>query len=196
MVLAYATDLATGQSRDFCVAVLRPGDAPRRNHGPRRRPAPPSLSPRPCCAISDAMLIPICFSAAFGDEIALRQDPCSHRHGQPLGHRGHLRSRFSHAPSLRTHRPPKWPTRSKRVLPKLYRSVFPILAGHCEGGTKDRRNGLVFSDEIRKKSRSALRALGRNMGCRAGLKGDAVMLPVRMVTLAQDAVCLERGPWP
>jgi hypothetical protein len=70
--LAYATDLATGHSRDFalrsCVLAMRLAERAKQDDQTRRAVYHQALP--------DTHLL----SAAWGDEIALRRDP-SHRHG-------------------------------------------------------------------------------------------------------------------
>jgi HD-GYP domain-containing protein (c-di-GMP phosphodiesterase class II) len=64
----------------------------------------------------------------------------------------------------------------------------PILAGHCEVAQRiAERIGL--SEEIRK-NLGQLYERWDGRGLPRGLAGDAVALPVRMVTLAQDAIAL------
>lgn len=67
----------------------------------------------------------------------------------------------------------------------------PILAGHCEVAQRiAERIGL--SEEIRK-NLGQLYEHWDGHGLPRGLKGDAVMLPVRIVTLAQDVIVLNEA---
>ena len=73
MVLAYASDLATGQSRDFalrgCILAMRLANAARLDLAERRNVYHQALLRYVGCNADTHLL-----AAAFGDEIALRQD--------------------------------------------------------------------------------------------------------------------------
>src|SRR3954469_9391589 len=73
MLLAYATDLATGQSRDFalrgCVVAMRLAEAAGFDIEGRRSVYHQALLRYAGCNADTHLL-----AAAFGDEIAMRQD--------------------------------------------------------------------------------------------------------------------------
>ena len=114
MALAYATDLATGHSRDFalrsCVLAMRLAEVA----GLDERYAPQRLS-----SGAAALHRLQCRHASAGGGLGRRDraapELASHRHGQPGGIRRDLRPRH-HAQVRRTRRPRNWPRRSKRGL--------------------------------------------------------------------------------
>ena len=73
MALAYATDLATGQSRDFalrsCVLAMRLAEAAGLDAQDRRNAYHQSLLRYIGCNADTHLMV-----SAFGDEIAMRQD--------------------------------------------------------------------------------------------------------------------------
>lgn len=188
MVLAYATDLATGQSRDFalrsCVLAMRLADIMGLDVGMRRQVYHQALLRYIGCNADTHLL-----SAAFGDEIALRQDLAridmgSHSDIVDTFVRAFTRL-FADAP------PAEMADAIQKGLAEALQVSVPILAGHCEVAQRlAERIGL--SDEIRK-NLGQLYERWDGHGLPRGLKGEAVILPVRMVTLSQDAVVLNEA---
>ena len=185
MALAYATDLATGQSRDFalrsCVLAMRLADVAGLDDQLRRQVYHQALLRYIGCNADTHLL-----ASAFGDEIALRQDLAridmgSHSEIVETFVRAFTRL-FADAP------PAELADAIQKGLADALQVSVPILAGHCEVAQRiAERIGLP--DEIRK-NLSQLYERWDGHGLPNGLKGDAVTLPVRMVTLAQDAVVL------
>jgi HD-GYP domain-containing protein (c-di-GMP phosphodiesterase class II) len=185
MALAYATDLATGQSRDFalrsCVLAMRLAEVAGLDIGMRRQVYHQALLRYIGCNADTHLL-----SAHFGDEIALRQDLAR----IDMGNKSEIVATFVRA--LTRHfdgAPPAELAEAvqKGVAEALQVSV-PILSGHCEVAQRiAERIGLP--DEIRK-NLSQIYERWDGKGLPRGLKGDAVTLPVRMVTLAQNAIAL------
>ena len=185
MALAYATDLATGQSRDFalrsCVLAMRLAEVMGLDVDMRRQVYHQALLRYIGCNADTHLL-----SAAFGDEIALRQDLAridmgSHSDIVDTFVRAFTRL-FADAP------PAEMADAIQKGLADALQVSVPILAGHCEVAQRiAQRIGLP--EEVRK-NLSQLYERWDGHGLPRGLKGDAVTLPVRMVTLAQDAVVL------
>jgi HD-GYP domain-containing protein (c-di-GMP phosphodiesterase class II) len=185
MALAYATDLATGQSRDFalrsCVLAMRLAEVAGLDVDMRRQVYHQALLRYIGCN-ADTFLL----SAHFGDEIALRQDLAR----IDMGNKSEIVETFVRA--LTRHFAGSPPAElaeavQKGVAEALQVSV-PILSGHCEVAQRiAERIGLP--EEIRK-NLSQIYERWDGKGLPRGLKGDAVTLPVRMVTLAQNAIAL------
>jgi HD-GYP domain-containing protein (c-di-GMP phosphodiesterase class II) len=125
-------------------------------------------------------------SAAFGDEIALRRDLV----GLDMGDRAELGKVFAQA--FKRHYFDLAPAALERAIEEGLSQVVavsrPVLTAHCEVAQRiGQRLGL--SEDIR-------RNLGQiyerwdGKGLPRGLKGDAVLPAVRLVTLAQDAIAL------
>src|SRR6266702_428390 len=130
MALAYATDLATGHSRDF----------------------------------------------------ALRSCVLAMRLAEVAGLDDHTRRTISDAP------PAELAKAVERGLAEAMQVSVPILSGHCEVAQRiAERIGL--SDEICE-NLGQLYERWDGKGLPRGLSGNAVKLPVRLVTLAQDAIAL------
>jgi len=170
MTLAYATDLATGHSRDFalrsCVLAMRLAEAMDLDVDIRRNVYHQALLRYIGCNADTHLL-----ASAFGDEIALRRD----LQRIDIGNKSELAETivraitraFADAP------PAELAEAVKKGLAEAMQVSVPILSGHCEVAQRiAERIGL--SDEIRE-----------NLG-----QGNAVKLPVRLVTLAQDAIAL------
>jgi HD-GYP domain-containing protein (c-di-GMP phosphodiesterase class II) len=185
MVLAYASDLATGHSRDFalrsCVLAMRIADLAGLSEQDRRNAFHQSLLRYVGCNADTHLL-----SAAFGDEIALRRDLI----GLDMGDRAELGKAFVKA--FKRHYFDLAPAALERAIEEGLSQVVavsrPILTAHCEVAQRiGQRLGL--SEDIR-------RNLGQiyerwdGKGLPRGLKGDAVLPAVRLVTLAQDAIAL------
>ena len=128
-------------------------------------------------------------ASAFGDEIALRQDLAR----IDIGNQSEIVETFVRAfTRLFADAPPAELAEAvQKSLAEALQVSVPILAGHCEVAQRiAERIGL--SEEIRKNLGQLYeRWDGHGLPC--GLKGDAVTLPVRMVTLAQDAIILSEA---
>jgi HD-GYP domain-containing protein (c-di-GMP phosphodiesterase class II) len=185
MALAYATDLATGQSRDFalrsCELAMRLAEVMDLDVHERRNVYHQALLRYIGCNADTHLL-----ASAFGDEIALRQDLAridmgSHSEIVETFVRAFTRL-FADAP------PAELAEAVQKGLADALQVSVPILAGHCEVAQRiAERIGL--SEEIRE-NLGQLYERWDGHGLPRGLKGDAVTLPVRMVTLAQDAIAL------
>jgi HD-GYP domain-containing protein (c-di-GMP phosphodiesterase class II) len=185
MVLAYASDLATGHSSDFslrsCALAMRVADLARFSEQDRRNAYHLSLLRYVGCNADTHLL-----SASFGDEIALRRDLV----GLDLGDRAELGKVFVQA--FKRHYFDLDPAALERAIEEgLLQAVAtsrPVLTAHCEVAKR-------IGERL-----SLPREIGRNMGqiyerwdgkgLPRGLKGDAVTPAVRLVTLAQDAIAL------
>jgi HD-GYP domain-containing protein (c-di-GMP phosphodiesterase class II) len=185
MALAYATDLATGASRDFalrgCVLAMRLAEAAGLDEHERGNVYHQALLRYVGCNADTHLL-----AAAFGDEIALRKDLAR----IDLGNTTQLVETFVSAFNrLFAGLPPNELAEAveRGVSHALHTSV-PILAGHCEVAKRiGQRVGLP--DEVCE-NLSQLYERWDGHGLPHHLKGDAVALAVRLVTLAQDAVVL------
>ncbi|MCW3783314.1 HD domain-containing phosphohydrolase [Defluviimonas salinarum] len=185
MVLAYASDLATGQSRDFalrsCVLGMRLAELAGFDAELRRNVYHQALLRYVGCNADTHLL-----SAAFGDEIALRRDLA----GRDLGDGAQVGQVFVNAfQRLFAHLEPEAQKRAIEAgLASAMQVSVPILNAHCEVAQRiGERLGL--SEELR-------RNLGQiyerwdGHGLPRGLSGEEVMPAVRLITLAQDAIAL------
>lgn len=185
MVLAYASDLATGHSRDFalrsCVLAMRIADLAGLPQQVRRDAYHQSMLRYVGCNADTHVL-----SEVFGDEIALRRDLV----GLDMGDRAELGKVFVQA--FKRHYFDLAPAALEQAIQEgLSQAVAvsrPVLTAHCEVAQRlGERLGL--SEEIR-------RNLGQiyerwdGKGLPRGLQGDAVLPAVRLITLAQDAIAL------
>lgn len=185
MTLAYATDLATGHSRDFalrsCVLAMRLAEVAGLDVNTRRTVYHQALLRYIGCNADTHLL-----ASAFGDEIAFRRD----LQRIDIGNKPELVETITRA-ITRTFAdapPAELAKAIERGLAEAMQVSVPILAGHCEVAQRiAERIGL--SDEIRK-NLGQLYERWDGKGLPRGLKGEAVKLPVRMVTLAQDAIAL------
>jgi HD-GYP domain-containing protein (c-di-GMP phosphodiesterase class II) len=185
MALAYATDLATGQSRDFamrsCVLAMRLADAAGLDDRERRNVYHQALLRYIGCNADTHLL-----ATAFGDEIALRQDLAR----IDMGSHSEIVETFVRAFTrmFADAAPEDLAKAVQEGLASALQVSVPILAGHCEVAQRiAERIGLP--QEIRE-NLGQLYERWDGHGLPRGLKGDAVQLPVRMVTLAQDAIAL------
>ncbi|MBI2717342.1 MAG: HD domain-containing protein [Rhizobiales bacterium] len=185
MALAYATDLATGQSRDFalrsCVLAMRLAEAAHLDINERRNVYHQALLRYIGCNADTHLL-----AAAFGDEIAMRQDLAR----IDLGNHAEVGEIFVRA--LTRHHagatPEELAGAIERGLAEAMQVSVPILAGHCEVAQRiGARVGLSpeICDNLGK-----LYERWDGRGLPRGLKGDEVTLAVRLVSLAQDAIVL------
>ena len=185
MALAYATDLATGHSRDFalrsCVLGLRIADVAGLDNDMCRSVWHQALLRYIGCNADTHLL-----ATAFGDEIALRRELAS----TDMGNKPELREvllrainrNYSGLP------PAELEQAVERGIAEAMQVSVPILSGHCEVAQRiAERIGL--SDEIRE-NLGQLYERWDGGGLPRGLSGDAVKLPVRLVTLAQEAIAV------
>src|ERR1700748_703691 len=129
MALAYATDLATGHSRDFalrsCVLGMRFADVAGLDEDTRRRIYHQALLRYIGCNADTHLL-----SAAWGDEITLRRE----LHHIDMGNRAEFVEIFVRAIKRR------YPGATPEELEEAVKSGLaaapqvniPILTGHCE----------------------------------------------------------------
>ncbi len=185
MTLAYATDLATGHSRDFalrsCVLGMRFADVAGLDEDTRRRIYHQALLRFIGCNADTHLL-----AAHWGDEITLRRE----LHHIDMGNRAEfvellvraLKRKFADAP------PEELEEAVKRGLAEGPRVNIPILSGHCEVAQRiAERIGLP--EDIRESLGQIYERWDGN-GLPCGLSGNAVKFPVRVVTMAQDAIAL------
>ena len=166
MVLAYATDLATGQSRDFalrsCVLAMRLATALHLDTAERRKVYHQAILRYIGCNADTHLL-----ASAFGDEIALRQDLAV----TDLGSHSELGAVFVRAfTRVFADLPPDQLKQAvQQGLAEAIQVSVPILAGHCEVAQRiGARIGLDRRDP--REPRPALRALGRARAA-AGAEG-------------------------
>lgn len=185
MVLAYATDLATGQSRDFalrsCVLAMRLADKMGLDDSGRREVYHQAILRYIGCNADTHLL-----ASAFGDEIALRQDLAL----ADLGSQSELGAIFIKAFSrVFEGMPPDELQRAvQQGLASALQVSVPILSGHCEVAQRiGQRIGL---DGDMLKNLGQLYERWDGHGLPRGLSGTDVRLPVRIVTLAQDVIAL------
>ncbi len=185
MLLAYASDLATGHSRDFalrsCVLAMRIADLAGFSEQERRNAYHLAMLRYVGCNADTHLL-----SATFGDEIALRQDLV----GLDMSDRAALGNAFVQA--FKRHYFDLAPAALERAIEEgLAQAVAvsrPVLSAHCEVAQRLGQR-LALSDDI-------CRNLGQiyerwdGKGLPRGLLGDAVLPAVRLITLAQDAIAL------
>jgi HD-GYP domain-containing protein (c-di-GMP phosphodiesterase class II) len=186
MALAYATDLATGQSRDFalrsCVLAMRLAEVAGLDERERRNVYHQALLRYIGCNADTHLM-----ASAFGDEIALRRDIAR----IDMGNQSEIVETFVRAfTRLFADAPPAELAKAvQQGLAEALQVSVPILAGHCEVAQRIAER-IGFSEEIRK-NLGQLYERWDGHGLPRGLKGDDVTLPVRMVTLVQDAILAE-----
>ena len=185
MALAYGTDLATGHSRDFalrsCVLAMRIADAARLDEGTRRAVYHQALLRYIGCNADSHLL-----AAAWGDEIALRRE----LQGLDFGDKAEFAAVFVRALTrLFTGMTASDLAEAvQRGLSQARQVNVPILSGHCEVAKRiGERLGLPA--ELRE-SLGQIYERWDGGGLPHGLSGEAVKFPVRLVTLAQDAIAL------
>jgi len=185
MALAYATDLATGHSRDFalrsCVLAMRMADAARLDEPMRRAIYHQALLRYIGCNADSHLL-----AAAWGDEIALRKE----LQGLDFGDKAEFAAVFVRAITrlLPGAPPAELAEAVQRGLAEAPQVNVPILSGHCEVAQRiAERLGLPL--ELRE-SLGQIYERWDGRGLPRGLSGEAVKFPVRLVTLAQDAIAL------
>jgi HD-GYP domain-containing protein (c-di-GMP phosphodiesterase class II) len=185
MTLAYATDLATGHSRDFalrsCVLAMRFAEVAGVDQSMRRKVYHQALLRYIGCNADTHLL-----AAAWGDEITLRRE----LHYIDIGDRQEFVEIFVRAITrkLAGASPHELQKAVERGLAEGPQVNIPILSGHCEVAQRiAERIGLP--DDIRE-NLGQIYERWDGKGLPRGLSGDAVKFPVRLVTLAQDAVAL------
>src|SRR3979411_25410 len=185
MALAYATDLATGHSRDFalrsCVLAMRFAEVAGLDEGMRRKIYHQALLRYIGCNADTHLL-----AAAWGDEITLRRE----LHYIDMGNRAEFVETFVRAITrkLAGASPEELAKAVERGLAEGPQVNIPILSGHCEVAQRiAERIGLP--EEIRE-NLGQIYERWDGKGLPRGLSGDAVKFPVRLVTLAQDAIAL------
>ncbi|MBT8424589.1 MAG: hypothetical protein KJO67_06410 [Silicimonas sp.] len=185
MLLAYASDLATGHSRDFalrsCVLGMRLAEHAGFDEQERRNVYQQSLLRYVgCSADSDLM------AEALGDEIELRKELA----GLDMGDKAKVGQVFVNAFKRRfAHlEPASQQAAIEEALKGALGVTLPILSAHCEVAQRlGARLGL--SDEV-------CANLGQiyerwdGKGMPHGLSGEDVLSAVRLITLAQDAIAL------
>lgn len=188
MVLAYATDLATGQSRDFalkgCVLAMRLAEAAGWDESQRRNVYHQALLRYIGCNADSHLL-----TSAFGDEIAMRQDLAK----ADLGNNAEVVEIFMRALNRAFAGLPQAELAEAvgKGMAEAMQVSVPILAGHCEVAQRiGQRIGL---------SGEMLDNLGKlyerhdGHGLPHGLKGESISLAVQVVALAQDAISLKEA---
>lgn len=185
MALAYATDLATGHSRDFalrsCVLAMRLAKIAGLDAEMSRAVYHQALLRYIGCNADSHLL-----AAAFGDEIALRQE----LQRIDMGDKAELAATIARAiaRSVANLPPEELSKAVERGLAEAMQVSVPVLSGHCEVARRiAERIGLP--DHIRE-GLGQLYERWDGRGLPRGLAGEAVKLPVRLVTLAQDAIAL------
>ena len=183
MALAYATDLATGQSRDFalrsCVLAMRLAEAMGLDANERRNVYHQAILRYIGCNADTHLL-----ASAFGDEIAMRQELAL----TDFGSHSELGAVFVRAfTRVFADLPPDELAKAvQQGLSEALQVSVPILSGHCEVAQRiGQRLGL--SDEIRA-NLGQIYERWDGHGLPRGLKGNDVKLAVQMVTLAQDVI--------
>jgi HD-GYP domain-containing protein (c-di-GMP phosphodiesterase class II) len=185
MALAYATDLATGHSRDFalrsCVLAMRFAEIAGLDESMRRKVYHQALLRYIGCNADTHLL-----AAAWGDEITLRRE----LHHIDMGNRAEFVAIFVRAITrkLPGASPDELAKAIERGLAEGPQVNIPILSGHCEVAQRiAERIGLP--EDIRE-NLGQIYERWDGKGLPRGLSGDAVKFPVRLVTLAQDAIAL------
>ena len=180
MALAYATDLATGHSRDFalrsCVLAMRMADAARLDEPMRRAIYHQALLRYIGCNADSHLL-----AAAWGDEIALRRE----LQGLDFGDRAEFAAVFVRAITrLLPGAPPSELAEAvQRGLAEAPQVNVPVLSGHCEVAQRLAER-LGLPPELRE-SLGQIYERWDGRGLPRGLSGEAVKFPVRLVTLAR-----------
>lgn len=185
MVLAYASDLATGHSRDFalrsCVLAMRIADRVGLSEQDRRNAYHQSMLRYVGCNADTYIM-----SAAFGDEIALREELV----GLDMGNRAELGKVFVQAFKRLYYDldPSAQQQAIEKGLAEAVSVSRAVLTAHCEVAQRiGERLGL---------SEESQRNLGQiyerwdGKGLPHGLSGEDVLPAVRLITLAQDAIAV------
>jgi HD-GYP domain-containing protein (c-di-GMP phosphodiesterase class II) len=185
MTLAYATDLATGHSRDFalrsCVLAMRLAGVIQLDDPMRRAIYHQALLRYIGCNADTHLL-----AAAWGDEIRLRQE----LHSIDMGDRAEFTAIFVRA--IKRHfselAPDELEKAVERGLARAAEVNVPVLSGHCEVAKRIAER-LGLPEELRE-SLGQIYERWDGRGLPRGLSGQDVKYQVRLVTLAQDAIAL------
>jgi len=185
MVLAYASDLATGHPRDFalrsCVLGMRLADLAGFDEQCHRNVFHQALLRYVGCNADTHVL-----AAAFGDEIALRAD----LNGLDMGDRAEIGQVFFNA-FKRLYAdldPAAQRAAIEKGLETALQISIPVLAAHCEVAKRiGERLGL--SEDIRE-NLGQIYERWDGRGLPHGLAGGEVLPAVQVITLAQDAIAL------
>ena len=185
MALAYATDLATGHSRDFalrsCVLAVRFAKVAGLDQETRRSVFHQALLRYIGCNADTHLL-----ADAWGDEITLRRE----LHHIDMGNRAEFVEVFVRAITRKFAgaSPEELAKEVERGLAQGPQVNIPILSGHCEVAQRiAERIGLP--EQIRE-NLGQIYERWDGKGLPRGLSGNAVKFPVRLVTLAQDVIAL------
>lgn len=185
MTLAYGTDLATGHSRDFalrsCVLAMRMAAVARLDDAMHRAIYHQALLRYIGCNADTHLL-----AAAWGDEIALRRE----LQGLDFGDRAAFAAVFVRA-ITRLYAGASSDDLAEAVQRGLAEAAqvnIPVLSGHCEVAQRIAER-LGLPPELRD-SLGQIYERWDGRGLPRGLSGEAVKFPVRLVTLAQDAIAL------
>jgi HD-GYP domain-containing protein (c-di-GMP phosphodiesterase class II) len=185
MALAYATDLATGHSRDFalraCVLAMRLAEIAKLDEATRRAVFHQALLRYIGCNADTHIL-----AAAWGDEIALRRD----LHRIDMGDRVEFVAVLVRAitRTLPDASPEELAEAVQRGIAGAAQVNIPVLSGHCEVAQRIAER-LGLAPELRE-TLGQIYERWDGRGMPRGLSGEAVKYPVRLVTLAQDVVAL------
>src|SRR3954466_1149411 len=125
-------------------------------------------------------------AAAWGDEITLRRE----LHYIDMGNRQEFVETFVRAITrkLSGASPEELKEAVERGLAAGPQVNIPILSGHCE--VAQRIAGRIGLPEDIRENLGQIYERWDGKGLPRGLSGDAVKFPVRLVTLAQDAIAL------
>ncbi len=185
MALAYATDLATGHSRDFalrsCVLAMRFAEVAGLDQEARRSIFHQALLRYIGCNADTHLL-----ADAWGDEITLRRE----LHYIDMGNRAEFIEVFVRAITRKFAgaSPEELAKAIERGLAEGPQVNIPVLSGHCEVAQRiAERIGLP--EKIRE-NLGQIYERWDGKGLPRGLMGDAVKFPVRVVTMAQDVIAL------
>ena len=186
MALAYATDLATGHSRDFalrsCVLAMRFAEVAGLDQDTRRSIYHQALLRYIGCNADTHLL-----AAAWGDEITLRRE----LHHIDMGNRAEFVEVLVRAMTRKfAGASPEELARGGGARPcRGPAGEHPDPVRALRGCAEDRGAHRPAGGDPRK-SRPDLRALGRKGNAARVSRANAVKFPVRLVTLAQDAIAL------
>lgn len=181
MVLAYATDLATGQARDFalrgCVVAMRLAERLGCDERQRRNVYHQALLRYAGCNADTDLLV-----AALGDELELRRGLALVN----LGDSSELNAFF--AAAIQRLHPGAPPEAVAQGVGEALRGSVAITRSHCEVAQRiGARLGLT--DEMCG-NLGQLYERWDGGGFPNGLRGEAVGLAVRIVALCQDVIVL------
>jgi HD-GYP domain-containing protein (c-di-GMP phosphodiesterase class II) len=188
MALAYATDLATGQSHDFairsCALAMKIAEHAHLDVPHRRNVFHQALLRYIGCNADTYMM-----SAIFGDEIAFRRDFARIDNGN-RAEIGEVVIRAVRR-ALAGASPDEVARAIEHALGQGMAASIPILAGHCE--VAERIGVRLGLDADICTSLGQLYERWDGHGLPQGLKGNEISLAVRIVTLAQDALVLNEA---